>query len=246
MRFSFLLSVICFLILSYLIPYSNKEFKNIKDEIYSDILNTAFNENNFNNINNITFYTKERVNNKLKSVIVSIQNNNKNNTIYAKEAIINKNVINFINGNISIDGDKDNSIIYFERYNFNLSNFYNKDKSNTRSIDTMNFNELLKLKIPKHDEKNYSKYLSQIFSKISMSILCFAMGILSGVLILNKSFSRRGNLYTVFISILNILLFVVMVYLIKNGSDNIRSIYITNIANILIILFSMINLKIKK
>lgn len=244
--FSFLLSITCFLILSYLVPYSNKEFRNTKDDIYGDILNTAFNKNNFNSINNITFYAKERINNKLKSVIVSIQNKDKNNTIYAKEAIINKNIINFSNGNISISNNGENNIIYFDNYNFNLGNFYNRNESNDTSIEVMNLNELLKLKVSKDDKKNYTKYLSQIYLKVSMSILCFAMGIFSGTLILDKSFSRRNSLYTVFVSILSIILFVIIVYLIKNGSDNIRSIYIGNLMSLAIILFSVINLNIKK
>lgn len=245
-RFSFLLSVICFFILSYLTPYANREFTNIKDDIYSDVLNTAFNENSFNSIDNITFYTKERTNNKLKSVLVSIHNKDENNTIYAKEAIINKNIINFSNGSISIDGKKENNIIYFDNYNFNLSNFYNKSESNTVSMDALSLNELLDIDVSKDNKRTYTKYLSQIYSKISMSVLCFAMGIFSGVLILNKSFSRRNGLYTVFVSIISILLFVVMVYLIRNGNSNIHSIYISNIMNVLIILFSIINLNIKK
>ena len=246
MIFSILLSLSCFFTLSYLVPYTNKGFENIKESIYSDILNTAFNENNFINVGNITFYTRKRLNNKLESVIVSIQKEKDTNTIYAKEAIINKNIINFINGNISIDGKNGNSIIYFDEYNFNLSNFYSKNKSDNKSLDTLNITELLKIKVNKNDRRLYTKYLNQIYSKISMSILCFAMGIFSGALILNKSFSRMNNLYTAIISILSITIFIVMIYTIKNGSNNINSIYISNILNLMIIIFSIINLKIKK
>lgn len=244
--FSFILSLLCFFTLSYLTPYANKGFENIKDRIYSDILNTAFNENNFINIDNITFYTKKRSNNKLESVIVSIKNEKDTNTIYAKEAVINKNVINFNNGNIYINGKNRNSIIYFDEYNFNLSNFYNKNKLKNRPLDTLNINELLKTKIDKNNKRTYTKYLNQIYSKISMSVLCFAIGIFSGALILNKSFSRMSNSYTAIISILSVTTSIVMIYTIKNGSSNIHSIYISNILNVLIIMFSVINLKIKK
>ena len=113
-------------------------------------------------------------------------------------------------------------------------------------MDLLNINELLKLKVSKDDKKTYTKYLSQIFSKISMSMLCFVMSIFSGFLILNKSFSRRSSSYTALISIISIVLFTIGVYLIKNGNSNIHSIYMSNVLNIIIFFFTTIGIVVKK
>lgn len=238
--FSLILSICCFCIQSYIAPIANKKLYIIKENIYNDILNIAFKENDFNKIKNFVFYTKERDKNILKSVIVSINDEEYKSTIYAKKAVINGNIIKFDNGNIQIKENNEENIIFFDEYIFNLNEFNKKEQDEDFSLEVLNIKELLELDTKNMNKKKYTLYLSQISSMISMSCLCFSIGIFAGTLILKKPFNRQSTIYTTIISFATLMIFILMTYIIKNGEKNIYSIYASHIINFIIIVSGFI------
>ena len=200
----------------YLSPKSNIMFETQKEEIRNNMMNVLLNNTNFNNFQNITFYAKEKEENKMSSIVFYFNDEKIDKILYAKNGEINNTIITFNDGNIQeFDDGLFLRTIYFDKYSIDISNFYKIEYETSEEISGMFLDDLLKIKNKNNEVK------TEIFNRLFFPFLSITLSMLASLLILNISFSRFENNKDIFISYFICLInFVLFIYFVKLGKKN--------------------------
>jgi heme/copper-type cytochrome/quinol oxidase subunit 4 len=168
----------------------------MKEFMKNDLINLAFKNNDFNRIDNITFYANAGSSEELKGLIMyikSIEKGKKDKIVYSQRARVNGNYIMLRDGNIQ-EFDPNNraegNTIFFEKYNLRLDDYYNlnvQERNNFFDADFLNIIELLRTK--NRDRKTNALVVRQLLNPlISIFLSMLAFG-----LIFSGEFSRMEN-----------------------------------------------------
>jgi lipopolysaccharide export LptBFGC system permease protein LptF len=178
----------------FITPNANKRFDNMRDRMKNDIINLMFKNKNFNSVKNITFYANANERNALRDLMLyikSMDGDDKDKIIYAKNAKINGVYAKMYHGNIQefdmFDKTK-NNIVFFEEYSLNLADYYDLDikKGERVDEDCLNIKELLKMRKQENIKPIIIKrFVSPLISLFLSTLAC--------VLVLNKPFSRMES-----------------------------------------------------
>lgn len=250
---SFLLSLFACLLILYLtfysIPNAEKNFEKLKDYIKNDITNIIMNNDSFNSMQNITIYTKNKTNNILDGLLIYIQNEKTYNLITAEKGEIENNVLKLTNGNIQetkYNNKENQKIVFFEQYNINISDYYDKKEDNDKiDIELLDIKELLKEKNNYYTRK--SKYYSELNKRILSGILCITISLISSFIMLSIPFSRsESKISTIIDFFISLGVFGTILYLIKLSEKNVAGVYLSIIVTIIPLMLIIYKLREKK
>lgn len=252
---SFLLSLACssyiFYLTFFLIPKTDYKLINIQKNMKNNIINVLLNNDNFNRLNNITLYVKEKQDDSLNNLLIYIENKkeNKIQMIYAKKGIVQDNIIKLVNGNIQeffYTNQSAQTTMFFNEYTVDLFKYYNINKNDFKekkfSFSSLNIIELLFFY-----DKNNKEYLYELHQRIINGLICLSVGLLSAFLIINANFSRTNNNKDLLQNfIINISIFLIVLYTLKLAKNNINIIYLSYLFIFIPILYVYFNLREKK
>ena len=129
--FSILISLICFLIAFFLMPFANRELRGIREDLKNNYANLAFNPKTFETLKNLTIYAKDRdKNNKLLGILLHDERSLDHSiTITARNGVIRSNddasLLYMEEGTLQKYNyrERKTDILYFDDYYFD--DYYN-------------------------------------------------------------------------------------------------------------------------
>lgn len=255
---AFLLSMLSFVFIIYstffLIPKAERQFEEIKEYIKNDISTILLNKNGFNTFKNITLYSKDKDDKVLNSLLIYINDleNGKANIINARQGIIENNILKLIDGNIQENkfNKKDKQqIIFFDEYNINLAQYFNKNKSNDgeKDISSLNINDLFNLDMKGKNKKEIMEYYAELNKRFLNAFIVLTIGLISTFIVLNSPFNRSINALSNISSFcISTFIFGFTLYSIRMAEKAIFGIYLGWCLAIIPIIYLMFNLKEKK
>lgn len=244
-------SIYIFYLTFFLIPQTEFKLAHIQKNMKNNIVNVLLNNDNFNRLNNITLYVKEKNEDILNSLLIYIENQkeNKIQIIYAKKGIVKDNVVKLIDGNIQefVYNDHDTqTTMFFDEYAVDLFKYYNLNNNDFKE-KKISFTALNIIDLLAYPNKNSKEYLYELHQRLINSLICLAVGVLSAFLIINAGFSRMNNNKDLFKTfVINISIFLIVLYTLKLAKNNINIIYISYSFIFIPILYVYFNLREKK
>ena len=186
----------------YLMPASFREFKDMQRNFRTEFSSVFLQEGVFNPVaKGITVFVRERGNNgELKGVIIHDERvKDKPTTMMAEKGAIvtstNGPRVLMINGNRQAVASKNGrlSLLYFDRYTFDLSSLNDTDIGLWREPRERYMHELF---FPESQSKtlfNYQKLRMEGLFRLSAPLLYFAYTLIGLSLLLGATFNRRGH-----------------------------------------------------
>jgi lipopolysaccharide export system permease protein len=207
--FVILISLICYLIAFFLMPFANRQLRIIRSDLKNNYANLAFNPKTFETFKNLTIYAKEKnEDNKLFGILLHDEKSNQYSmTITAKNGIITS------NGNASLlymeDGtvqkynraEGKTEILNFDSYVFNLTEGNTDSKKWSWKQKERYLNELL---FPDDEvsEADVAGFRSEINQRFTYPLLPIVFAMIAVAFILRGSFRRGGNFSNIVAAIL--------------------------------------------
>lgn len=228
--------VFSYFIMFNLIPRANFAFERAIDLLKKNFANVLLNSGDFRNFDNFKIYSNNRDGNRMKSLIIFVNDDkNDNKLIYSESGeLIDNNFLKLSNGSIYLLDKNDNKIkteaLFFYEYIINLGDFF-LSKKITKTSNNNKFvkvNDLIRI-------KNKSlENISEILYKFMNPLLSLILSLLSVVIILNFSFSRyENNIFSMLVFILDLIIFAIFTYSFFLAKKKIFGLYIM-IASVLI------------
>lgn len=241
---SVFISIICFFITFYAMPYANKQLRIMRIDFANNYASLAFKPKTFETINNLTLYIKNRDdNNRLYGIMLNDERSDKFAiTITAQYGdIVVRNNSAFLymeNGTVQrYSYDKNvTEILNFDSYVFNLTRDKNKDSQIVWKANERYFDELLN---PQDDldEKTRNKIRSEIHERIVYPLLPIVLVLIAGAGILYGDFNRRGNIRNLAMTIISGVIFMTLIIfsseLIEDSAKNTPFLYLVIITFII-------------
>lgn len=229
--------IICYSITLFFMPLANRGIRNIREDIKNNFSSIMLEENTFNNLRNITIYTKAKDDDgNLFGVLIydnqsySLKNKKAKHTlIYAKKGYINRNILELINGNIQKFQNVNDEIpefLYFDNYSINLSEYSTKKIKFVLKLSDMYLNELLNLY--EKGDKLFTKeqILAEINYRITFPLFSMILTLIGSSFILYGGFNRIGkNKNIVNSSVAVIIFFLLSMYLYKLAENTVIANY---------------------
>jgi lipopolysaccharide export system permease protein len=183
----------------YISPTSYRMFKDMQSYLRSHYSAMMLAEKTFNNpIDGLTIYIEERESsNVLKGVLLSDNRNiNKRVTVMAQEAqlVRTDSQVRFdlINGNRQeIDKDGKVSMLYFDHYPLDISNYIKDEIKRNREVEELYLNELI---LADSDDENVIRKMHiEKHQRLTWPLLSLFLSIIAATQMLRGSYSRFGN-----------------------------------------------------
>lgn len=196
-----LLSLICFLIAFFIMPFANRELRLIRNDLKNNYANLAFNPKTFETFKNLTIYAKDRdENNKLFGILLHDERSKEYSlTITAKHGVITSNdyasLLYMEEGTVQKYNhvEKKSEILNFDTYVFNLTEG-NADatawhwKPKERYLTELLFPEI------DLEEKDMTEFRSELNQRFTYPLLSIVFAAIALAFVLRGNFSRSGNL----------------------------------------------------
>ncbi|OFW80833.1 MAG: hypothetical protein A2887_02290 [Alphaproteobacteria bacterium RIFCSPLOWO2_01_FULL_40_26] len=248
LRLAAILSLICFVIAFFLMPYANKQLRLSRINIKDNYANLSFSPQTFETLKELTIYAKNRdENNHLFGILLHDERPNQYSiTITAKSGEIlieNKSALLYMeNGTVQKFNYQDNKseILHFDNYVFNLSE---NQKGGTQVRWKAKERYLQELIDPEEDVEHFEleKFRSEIHQRFTYPLLPLVFSFLALAFILHGQFNRYGNLRNTIIAILAATIFLgltIISYSLIESSSSLVAIPYLNF-----MLFSAISIK---
>lgn len=241
-----LICLFSYFIMFSLLPKADLIFEktiNLLKKNFSDII---LNSRDFRSFNNIKIYSNARDNNKVKSLVIFINDDkNSDKLIYSEIGeIIDDNYLKLHNGSMFLL-DKSNSYngrtksLFFDEYIIDIGNFFQ-----AKSVSTTNTNiKPIKIRNLINTKNKELKIIAEITYKFLNPLLSLILSLLSATMLLNISFSRtRGNIAGILIFILNLLIFAIFTYSYNLAGRKISYLFIMILSVLLPIIYVIIEI----
>lgn len=254
--FGLILTLFTYFLSFYLMPLANKQLRISKYNIQNNYTNLSFVPQTFENLNQITIYTKSRDNkNNLYGILINDQRQEDSSITLTAEF-----------GNLIIEDDsvflklkngtlqrfnlksKKSEILKFDEYIFNLNDknyesFNYKWKPNERLI-----NELI-YPTDYLSAKEIEKINAEIHKRINDPLISLVFSIIICTSILNIKISRRGNFFALFLTLIWCLIYIIFLIFSYRLNENSNSMffvpYLINFVFIISALMRFFSFKLK-
>lgn len=224
-----------------LIPKANLAFEQAVNLLKRNFVNIILNSRDFRSFDNFKIYSSGRDDNKIKTLVISINDEkNGNKLIYSETGeVIDDSFLKLYNGNVYLLNKNNNyntrtKTLFFEEYTINLEDFFSIKKidKNTNDISFLTVKNLIKL-----ENKNF-KIISEILYRFINPLLSLVLSLLSAIIVLNVSFSKyEKNIFSVLIFIIDLLIFAAFTYSYNLAQNKILGLYIMVLSIILPIFY---------
>lgn len=224
-----------------LIPKANLAFEQAVNLLKRNFVNVILNSRDFRSFDNFKIYSSGRDDNKIKTLVISINDEkNGNKLIYSETGeVIDDSFLKLYNGNVYLLNKNNNyntrtKTLFFEEYTINLEDFFSIKKidKNTNDISFLTVKNLIKL-----ENKDF-KIISEILYRFINPLLSLVLSLLSAIIVLNVSFSKyEKNIFSVLIFIIDLLIFAAFTYSYNLAQNKILGLYIMVLSIILPIFY---------
>lgn len=226
--FGITLGVFTIFLENYASPYAYNKFKNLQHNIRNNYISTLFQEKVFSSpIKGLTVFIKERDEiGTFQGILIHDERDlNKTISIIAEKGkiVTTKNGARFalINGNRQeISKNKNISILYFDEYTLNISNYNKETSSRFKDVSERNFYELLN----PNENINvlYKKeFKAEAHKRIMTPIIVLMMVLIGAATSIIGKFNRKASLKKLFYSISSAL--IIQIYIIASPQLMIKS-----------------------
>ncbi len=249
--FSILISLICFLIAFFLMPFANRELRGIREDLKNNYANLAFNPKTFETLKNLTIYAKDRdKNNKLLGILLHDERSLDHSiTITARNGVIRSNddasLLYMEEGTLQKYNyrERKTDILYFDDYVFNLTEGEGESSSGYFKPKERYLAELIFLKADASiDEIEGCR--SELNQRLTYPLLPIVFSMIALAFVLRGQFSRRGNAMNVALAIGVATIFLILnissYKLIESSAKYIPLLYL-NMAIFVLISLKMLN-----
>ncbi|MBU6140360.1 MAG: LptF/LptG family permease [Proteobacteria bacterium] len=212
-----ILSIFCFAISFYLMPYANKELRLSRINIKNNYTSLSFAPQTFETMKNLTIYARDRdEKNQLFGILIHDKRNpNYSLTITAQSGRIlveDKSALLYMeNGTVQKFNyqSHESEILNFDSYVFNLTENNKSDSSLRWKTGELYLSELLN---PSEDleKSELEKYRVEINQRFTYPLLPIAFALISMAMVMSGQFSRHGNLTNTLVAILASAAFLVL------------------------------------
>jgi len=226
--FGITLGVFTVFLENYASPYAYNKFKNLQHNIRNNYISTLFQEKVFSSpIKGLTVFIKERDEiGTFQGILIHDERDlNKTISIIAEKGkiVTTKNGARFalINGNRQeISKNKNISILYFDEYTLNISNYNKETSSRFKDVSERNFYELFN---PKENiNALYKKeFKAEAHKRIMTPIIVIMMVLIGAATSIIGKFNRKASLKKLFYSISSAL--IIQIYIIASPQLMIKS-----------------------
>lgn len=209
-----IVSLLCFFISFYLMPYANKQLRLSRINFRDNYASLAFNPQTFESLKNLTIYTKNRdENNYLFGILLHDERDKEYSlTITAKSGHIiieNSSAMLYMeNGTVQKFNYADckSEILNFDSYVFSLSE-NQKDSSAMRWKPKERY--LHELIFPEDgiEESERAKYWAELNERFTYPLIPLILAIIALASILRGGFNRRGNIGNIVLAIILAVIF---------------------------------------
>ncbi len=209
-----LLSVLCFLIAFFLMPYANKELRISRNNFSENYASLSFNPKTFETLKQLTIYTKNRdKTNQLYGILLHDKRaSDYSITITAKSGYINSQnnsaLLYMKNGTVQKLNYATNlsEILHFDDYVFNLTENNKGDVFKRWKAKERYFGELIN---PNDDSEpdDLIKYRTELNQRFTYPLLSMVFTVIALGAILHGNFSRRGNVRNIISAIVIAVIF---------------------------------------
>lgn len=196
-----IISLFCFIVSFYLMPYANKELRLSRVNIENNYANLSFNPQTFETLKDLTIYARGRdKNNQLLGILLHDKRNSQySSTITAQSgriSIEDKSALLYMeNGTVQRFNyqDKKTEILNFDDYVFNLTENQKSDVVLRWKASELYMHELFN---PSRDiqESELAKYRVEINQRFTYPLLPIAFTFIAAAFVLRGQFNRYGNL----------------------------------------------------
>jgi lipopolysaccharide export system permease protein len=202
------LSLFCFLIAFFIMPFANRELRLIRNDLKNNYANLAFNPKTFETFKNLTIYAKDRdENNKLFGILLHDERSNQYSlTITAKNGVITSNdyasLLYMEEGTVQKYNyaEKKSEILNFDTYVFNLTEGNSSKESWHWKPKERYLNELF---FPEDglDPEEMTEFRSEINQRFTYPLLSIVFAAIALAFVLRGGFNRGGNLFNTIVAI---------------------------------------------
>jgi lipopolysaccharide export system permease protein len=197
---SILVSIFCFIVSLFLMPYANKELRLSRVNIKNNYTNLSFSPQTFETLKDLTIYARDRdENDQLSGILIYDKRNPQYSvTITAKSGKISVEdksaLLHMQTGTVQKFNYRDNKseILNFDNYVFNLTENKKDDGAFKWKPSELYLDELLN-PAPDLEEEELAHYRSEINQRLTYPLLSFVFTLIGSSIILGGQFSRRGN-----------------------------------------------------
>ncbi len=204
-----ILSIFCFAVSFYLMPYANKELRLSRINIENNYTSLSFAPQTFETMKNLTIYARDRDE---KNQLFGILIHDKRNLAYSltitsqsgRISVEDKSALLYMeNGTVQKFNyqDQKSEILNFDSYVFNLTENHKSDVSLHWKPGELYLNELLNPDT-NLEESELEKYRVEINQRFTYPLLPIAFALISMSFVLRGQFSRHGNLTNTVLAIL--------------------------------------------
>ena len=248
--FGLILTLFTYFLSFYLMPLANKQLRISRHNIQENYTNISFTPQTFENLHQITIYTKNRdEKNNLYGILINDQRQKDYASTLTAEFgnLIAKNdsvLLKLRNGTLqryNLESQK-SEILRFDEYIFNLNDknresFNYKWKPNERFINELIYpDENLS---PKDLEKNNS----EIHKRVNDSLISFIFAIIICSSILRIKISRRGNFFNLILILIWCLIYIISLIFSYRLSENSSSlVFLPYLINFTFLIFGLVPL----
>jgi len=209
-----LISLFCYGISFYLMPYANKEMRILRVNINNNYTSLSFNPQTFETLKGLTIYAKDRdENNQLSGLLLHDERNAQYSlTITAKTGKIaledRSALLHMEDGTVQKLNYSDgrSEILNFDSYIFNLTEMQKSYGSFRWKESELYMHELLNPGIDVDGER-LAKYRVEINQRLTYPLLPIAFTFIAAALVLHGQFNRHGNSQNTIAAILTAAIF---------------------------------------
>lgn len=230
--FGMILTLFVYFLSFYLMPFANKQLRISRHNIEQNYTNISFAPQNFENIDKITIYTKERDDkNNLRGILINDQRHQDFSITLTAEFgnLIAKNDEVFLklkNGTLQRYNfeSRQSEILKFDEYIFNLNNknhesFNFKWKPNERFINELIYpNENLPI-------RDLEKIDSELHKRVNDPLISLVFSILICSSILGVKISRKGNFFNSILTLIWCLIYIISLIFSYRLSEKMNSLF---------------------
>ena len=196
-----IISLFCFIISFYLMPYANKELRLSRINIQNNYANLSFNPQTFETLKDLTIYARGRdKNNELLGILLHDKRNAQySSTITAQSGRISVEdksaLLHMQNGTVQRFNyqDQKTEILNFDNYVFNLTENQKNDAVLRWKTGELYLHELFN---PSEDLQEFerAKYRVEINQRFTYPLLPIAFALIAAAFVMRGQFNRHGNL----------------------------------------------------
>ena len=220
---SILASIILFLNVHFVLPFSYANFKVLQDQIRNSSKELIIKDNVFVDVNDTqTIFIGKLINNSsFEEIFIQDRTDSKKIIeFFAKDGYLNREddkVVLYMNSGTRVSTDQNNTstIMDFEEYNLKIKTEQTKSKA-PRVVEHNEYNFFQLIKKSQDDRANEGKWLAEAHNRNTICLLPIIYALIAIVAILTGYHSRTPSIYRKIISITLLILVQSLIILLKN------------------------------